>query len=136
MVTGEFNISKRTILQSFMKIYGRGRSAQSSSHTDSRTSRSNGDSYHAKASSRLVKTVQVSRNVFKWAEFTLNRNKTFFLFPCIFIFSHQSRNFIDRSFMIKLIRSRGNVVGIATGYELDDRKIRVRVPVGSRILSS
>jgi hypothetical protein len=27
-------------------------------------------------------------------------------------------------------------VGIATGYGLDDRKVRVRVPVGSRIISS
>jgi hypothetical protein len=39
-----------------MKIYGRGRrSAQSSSHGD----RSNGDSHHAKISSRLVKTIPV-----------------------------------------------------------------------------
>jgi hypothetical protein len=32
--------------------------------------------------------------------------------------------------------SRGSAVGITTGYELDDRGVRVRVPVGSRIFSS
>jgi hypothetical protein len=32
--------------------------------------------------------------------------------------------------------SRDNVVGIATGYGLDDRGVGVPVPVGSRILSS
>jgi hypothetical protein len=32
--------------------------------------------------------------------------------------------------------SRDNVVGIATGYRLDDRRVGVRVPVGSRIFSS
>jgi hypothetical protein len=32
--------------------------------------------------------------------------------------------------------SRGNVVGIAAGYVLDDRGVGVRVPVGSRILTS
>jgi hypothetical protein len=31
---------------------------------------------------------------------------------------------------------RDNVVGIATGYGLDDRGVGVRVPVGSRIFSS
>jgi hypothetical protein len=34
------------------------------------------------------------------------------------------------------IRSRDIVVGIATGYVLDDRGVGVRVPVGSRIFSS
>jgi hypothetical protein len=29
--------------------------------------------------------------------------------------------------------SRDSVVGIATGYGLDDREVGVRVPVGSRI---
>jgi hypothetical protein len=33
-------------------------------------------------------------------------------------------------------RSRDSAVGIATGYELDDRGVGVRVPVGSRIFSS
>jgi hypothetical protein len=33
-------------------------------------------------------------------------------------------------------RNRDNVVGIATGYGLDDRGIRIRVQVGSRIFSS
>jgi hypothetical protein len=32
--------------------------------------------------------------------------------------------------------SRDSVVGVATGYELDDREVGVRVPVGSRIFSS
>jgi hypothetical protein len=34
------------------------------------------------------------------------------------------------------LRSRDSVVGIATGYGLDDQGVRVRVPVGSRIFSS
>jgi hypothetical protein len=34
------------------------------------------------------------------------------------------------------IWSRNSVVGIATGYGLDDREVGVRVPVGSRIFSS
>jgi hypothetical protein len=33
-------------------------------------------------------------------------------------------------------KSQDSVVGIATGYELDDRGVGVRVPVGSRIFSS
>jgi hypothetical protein len=33
-------------------------------------------------------------------------------------------------------RSRDSGVGTATGYELDDRWVGVRVPVGSRIFSS
>jgi hypothetical protein len=32
--------------------------------------------------------------------------------------------------------NRGSVVGTATGYGLDDRGVGVRVPVGSRILTS
>jgi hypothetical protein len=35
----------------------------------------------------------------------------------------------------KEIWSRDGVVGIATGYVLDDRRVGVRVPVGSRIFS-
>jgi hypothetical protein len=31
------------------------------------------------------------------------------------------------------VRSRANIVGIATGYGLDDRGVRVQVLVGSRI---
>jgi hypothetical protein len=34
------------------------------------------------------------------------------------------------------MRSRDTVVGIATGYWLDDRGVGVRVPIGSRITSS
>jgi glutamine synthetase len=38
---------------------------------------------------------------------------------------------------IPLVRiSRDNVVGIAISYGLDDRRVGVRVPVGSRILST
>jgi hypothetical protein len=33
-------------------------------------------------------------------------------------------------------KSQDSVVGIATGYGLDDRGVRVRVPVGSKIFSS
>jgi hypothetical protein len=33
-------------------------------------------------------------------------------------------------------RSRDSVVGIATGYGLDDRGVGVQVPVGSRIFST
>jgi hypothetical protein len=32
--------------------------------------------------------------------------------------------------------SRGSVVGIATGYGLDEREVGVRFPVGSKIFSS
>jgi hypothetical protein len=42
-----------------MKIYGRGKSAQSSSHTDSWMNRSNGDSHHPKISYRLGKTIPI-----------------------------------------------------------------------------
>jgi hypothetical protein len=35
-----------------------------------------------------------------------------------------------------LLRSQDSVVGIATGYGLDDRGVIVRVPVGSRIFST
>jgi hypothetical protein len=35
-----------------------------------------------------------------------------------------------------MLRSRDSVVSIATGYELDDRGVGVRVPVGSRIFTS
>jgi hypothetical protein len=37
---------------------------------------------------------------------------------------------------IFLNRSRDSVVGIATGYGLADRRVGVRVPVGSKIFSS
>jgi hypothetical protein len=39
-------------------------------------------------------------------------------------------------FIYSLLRSRGSVVGIATGYELDDWGVGVRVLVRSRTLSS
>jgi hypothetical protein len=37
---------------------------------------------------------------------------------------------------LSLRTSRDSAVGIATSYGLDDREVRVRVPVGSRISSS
>jgi hypothetical protein len=37
---------------------------------------------------------------------------------------------------VECVRSRDSVVGIATGYGLDDRGVGVLVPVGSRIFSS
>jgi hypothetical protein len=37
---------------------------------------------------------------------------------------------------ITIFTSRYSVVGIATGYGLNDQEVRVRVPVGSRIFSS
>jgi hypothetical protein len=45
-------------------------------------------------------------------------------------------NLFIQLFVVYLIKSRNSVVGIATGYELDDRGVRVRVPVRSRIFSS
>jgi hypothetical protein len=39
-------------------------------------------------------------------------------------------------FIYMVGRSRDSVVGIATGYELDDQEVRVQVPIGSRIFSS
>jgi hypothetical protein len=42
-------------------------------------------------------------------------------------------HFVQSIFMYFIwLESRGSVVGIATGYGLDDRRVGVRVPVGSR----
>jgi hypothetical protein len=46
---------------------------------------------------------------------------------------HQVVGFFCRPVILKI---RDSVVGIATGYGLDDRGVGVRVPVGSRIFSS
>jgi hypothetical protein len=43
---------------------------------------------------------------------------------------------ILESYRAGLLRSRDSVVGIATGYGLDDRGVEVRVPIGTRIFSS
>jgi hypothetical protein len=51
-----------------MKIYGRERSAQSSSHTDSQMSGKNGVSQYAKTASRLVKRVPVFLIAFTLSE--------------------------------------------------------------------
>jgi hypothetical protein len=44
--------------------------------------------------------------------------------------------FIHDVFCPKYLKNVISVIGIATGYGLDDRGVGVRVPVGSRILSS
>jgi hypothetical protein len=59
MMSDELTSTRRRFVKSSMNIYGRGRSAQSSSHTVSWMSRSNGDSHYATTSSRLVKTIPV-----------------------------------------------------------------------------
>jgi hypothetical protein len=48
----------------------------------------------------------------------------------------QNSGFNLNSFLTVFVRSRDSSVGIATGYGLDDRRLGVRVPVGSRIFSS
>jgi hypothetical protein len=45
-------------------------------------------------------------------------------------------SFISFFFITYGLRSRDSVVGIATGYGLNERGVGVRVPVGSRIFSS
>jgi hypothetical protein len=74
---------------------------------------------------------------------------SFFFFFCFFPFLIYF-NFIllFHSFLLSIIfysffgifliffSSRDSVVGIATGYGLDDRGVGVRIPVGSRIFSS
>lgn len=52
----ELNMNKETSLQILYGDLRKRRSALSSSHRDSRVSRSNGDSHHSKASSRIIKT--------------------------------------------------------------------------------
>jgi hypothetical protein len=89
MMADELTPIRRRLVKTSMKIYGRGRCVQSLSHRDSRTSRSSGDSHHANISSRIVKTIPVSRNVFKWVKLTLSRNKTIFYF-LVFLFFYQS----------------------------------------------
>jgi hypothetical protein len=42
----------------------------------------------------------------------------------------------DIFFQYQSMASRDSVVGLATGYRLDDREVGARVPVGSRIFSS
>jgi hypothetical protein len=54
--------------------------------------------------------------------------------PVKFIFRNWLFN-IFNTFQ-NLTKSRGSIFGIATGYGLDDRGVRVRVPVRSRIFSS
>jgi hypothetical protein len=48
--------------------------------------------------------------------------------------SNSLRTFLSVTITIEM--RRGSAVGIATGYWLGDQEIRVRVPVGSRILRS
>jgi hypothetical protein len=62
MMADELSMNKKAIRQSSTKIYGRARFAQSSSHTNSWLSGSNGDSHHDKASFRLIKTTQIKKS--------------------------------------------------------------------------
>jgi hypothetical protein len=52
--------------------------------------------------------------------------------------SQQISYLVDSDFPAEVvfITSRSNAVGIATGFELDDQVVGVRVPVGSRIVTS
>jgi hypothetical protein len=59
MMSDELNINRRRFVKSSMKIYGRGRYAQCSSHTVSRMSRSSGDPHHAKEEQHRAMTWQV-----------------------------------------------------------------------------
>jgi hypothetical protein len=63
----ELNINKEGFVKPAMNIYGRGRSAQSSFYIDLRMSRSSRDSHHAKASSRLVKTIPILLTAFSFS---------------------------------------------------------------------
>jgi hypothetical protein len=56
----------------------------------------------------------------------------FELFLCLMILYSP----IDIYDIVHMGRSRDSVVGIETSYGLDDRGVRVRVPVGSRIFFS
>jgi hypothetical protein len=49
-----------------------------------------------------------------------------------FWLSHQNRHHMPMKYIVTF---RDSSVGIATGYELDDRGVGVRVPEGSRIFS-
>jgi hypothetical protein len=53
----------------------------------------------------------------------------------VVILSYNCRNYIKSILPLKY-RSRNSVVGIVTGYGLDDQGVGVRIPVGSRIFSS
>jgi hypothetical protein len=47
------------------------------------------------------------------------------------------KNQLNLSYMyLDMFRSQDSVVGMATGYGMDDRGVGVQVPVGSRIFSS
>jgi hypothetical protein len=59
MMPDELKRIRRQFVKSPMKIYGRGRFVQSSSHTDSRMRGSSGDTHRAKTLSRLVKIIPV-----------------------------------------------------------------------------
>jgi hypothetical protein len=53
----------------------------------------------------------------------------------VFKKKNQSRSYLNH-LVHTIYKSRDSVVGIATGYGLEDRGVGVRVPVGSRIFSS
>jgi hypothetical protein len=51
----------------------------------------------------------------------------------MFCYNKRFRN--QNSYSSSYVRSRESVVGIATGYWLDDRGVGVRVPVGSKMFA-
>jgi hypothetical protein len=73
--------------------------------------------------------------VFGWRK-TVYSQKNSYIYIYIYIYNFESNP--EGSFNQVTIksRSRDSIVGIATGYGLVDRGVGVRVPVGSRILST
>jgi hypothetical protein len=67
-------------------------------------------------------------------------SKTFITYNCKYIFNNNNNNNNNNNIIIIIIiiitlENRGNVVGIATGYGLDDRGIAAQATEGSRIFS-
>jgi hypothetical protein len=52
------------------------------------------------------------------------------------IYIHKRIHNIKMVWLLKIFWSWDSAVGIATDYGLDNRRVRVRVPVGARIFSS
>jgi hypothetical protein len=87
------------------------------------------------------KSVLTNRNSFNavYSELlttSLNKLQMYTLSP-----SWKSENYSSGKSMFShtsyvLMQNRGSIVGIATGYGLDDQGVGVRAPVGARILSS
>jgi hypothetical protein len=77
---------------------------------------------------RFIRTTHESRQVAPLSAFPRTRcnwrGASVALLFCIYFIEHY------------YFRNRDNIVGIATGCGLDDRGVRVRVPVGSKVFSS